>query len=309
MTLQQLRYALAVGSYHSINEAAAALFVTQPTISTALKELEEELNVRIFTRCSRGIEITSEGIEFLGFARQVIEQANLLKDHYIRDRRHMMRFVVSTQHYSFVVQSFIRLVKTYGMNKYHFCIRETRTNDIIKDVHNMSADIGIIFLSSSNSAVIKRILRDEELDFCQLATTKAHVFVSVNNPLATRSMVSLADVADLPFLCFEQGVFSADYFEEEVLKNNHGTKTIRVSDRATLFNLLIGLNGYTISSGIICKDLNPEIVSIPLQSDAYMEIGYIRRKNVVLSPLVDTYVSYLRNSLAEEGALISRDSK
>src|SRR5574344_2340782 len=140
----------------------------------------------------------------------------------------------------------------------------------------MSADIGIIILCSSNSSVIKRILRDEELDFCQLATTKAHVFVSVNNPLATRSMVSLADVADLPFLCFEQGVFSADYFEEEVLKNNHGTKTIRVSDRATLFNLLIGLNGYTISSGIICKDLNPEIVSIPLQSDAYMEIGYIQ---------------------------------
>lgn len=305
MTLQQLRYALAVGSYHSINEAATALFVTQPTISTAIKELEEELNIRIFTRSSRGIEITSEGIEFLGFARQVIEQTNLLKDHYLRDRRHMVRFVVSTQHYSFAIGAFIKLVNVYGMDNYDFCIRETRTQDVINDVHNMSADIGIIYLSSSNNSVIKRILREEELEFTSLAKSKAHVFISSTNPLAKKEMVTLEDLADLPFLCFEQGNFSADYFDEELLKNNHGTKIIRVSDRATLFNLLIGLNGYTISSGIISNRLNPEIVSIPLMSDAVMDIGYIRRKNVVATSIVQNYISYLDEALTGTVAQIS----
>lgn len=298
MTLQQLRYALAVGKYHSINEAATALFVTQPTISTSIKELEEEFGIKIFSRTNRGIEITTEGTEFLGFARQVVEQSNLLREHYVKDRKRMIRFTVSSQHYSFAVSSFIKLVNTYGMDNYDFCLRETRTKDIITDVHNLSADIGIIYLSSFNRAVVSRILKEEELVFSSLAKANPHVFIGVNNPLAKRKSVTFEDLMDMPYLCFEQGNYSADYFAEEMLKNVAGTKTIRVSDRATLFNLLLGLNGYTISSGIIDNELNSEVVSIPLESDGEMEIGVIKRKDVVSTPVMDAYIDFLKESLS-----------
>ena len=300
MKLQQLRYALTVAQYKSINEAASRMFVTQPTISTSIKDLEQELNLSIFSRSSRGIEITNEGMEFLGYARAVVEQADLLKEHYKKERSRMVRFVVSSQHYSFAVSGFIKLVNEYGMDKYDFCLRETRTIDIIDDVHNMTADLGLIFLSDFNRAVINRTLRDKDLEFCPLAVADTHVFLSSDNPLASKSEVTMEELAQYPSLSYEQGIYSTDYFAEEILRNDLGTKIIRVSDRATLFNLLIGLNGYTFSSGIISSELNPKIVSIPLKSDTKMEIGYIKRKNVTFSNIASSYIDYLKEYLKNE---------
>ncbi len=297
MKLQQLKYALAVAKYKSINIAASKIFVTQPTISTAIKELEQELNISIFIRTSKGVDITNDGMEFLGYARTVVEQAELLKDRYKKERTRMVRFVVSSQHYSFAVSSFIKLVNTYGMEKYDFCIRETRTIDIIDDVSKMAADIGVIYLSDFNETIIRRMIRDKDLIFTPLITTSPHVFLSVKNPLSTKKQLTLEELVDLPFLCFDQGMYSAEYYAEEILSNSHGSKTIRVSDRATLFNLLIGLNGYTISSGIISSELNPEVVSVPLASDAKMCIGYLTHKNIKPTPLVDSYIAYLQESL------------
>jgi DNA-binding transcriptional LysR family regulator len=300
MKLQQLRYALAVAQYKSINEAASQIFVSQPTISNAIKELEEELKIQIFSRSSKGIEITPEGTEFLGYARAVVEQADLLQERYKKSRTHMLRFVVSSQHYSFVVSAFINLVNKYGIEKYDFCIRETRTLDIIEDVHNMSADIGVIFLSEHNNMVIRRLLRDYDLEFFPLHQAQAHVFLSVDNPLANSKELTLEQLSQLPFLCFEQGSYSTDYYAEEIISNELGTRTIRVSDRATLFNLLIGLNGYTISSGIISSQLNPKIVSIPLVCDKTMQIGYILHKNIKPTSLVESYIKFLKKALEKE---------
>jgi DNA-binding transcriptional LysR family regulator len=308
MTLVQLKYALAVASFRSINEAATSLFVTQPTISTAIKELETELGVRIFNRTNHGIDITQEGIEFLGFARQVLAQADLLKEHFTAKKNTTVRFVVSSQHYSFAVSSFIRLVKEFGMEKYDFCLRETRTRDIIEDVKNLSADIGIIYFSKYNSRVLKRMLKEMNIVYTPLARLTPHVFISSKNELCMRDSVTLADLRNMPFLSFEQGGYSADYFAEEVLKNPDGTKSIRVSDRATLFNLLTGLNGYTISSGVIENDLDPQISSVPLVEHGYMDIVTIRHKDIAPSPLIDAYVRYLKEALPVSSIITDEDA-
>ena len=287
MTLQQLRYALAVASYHSFNEAARAVFVTQPTLSTALRDLEEELGIQIFERSSRGIEITSDGVEFLGYARKVIEQADELREHFMPDRPRMIRYTVSSQHYSFVVSAFIKLVNAFGVESYDFCLRETRTMSIITDVHNLSADIGIIYLSGHNRKVLERYFREYDLEFHDLREVSPHIFVSSASSLVSRERVSFADLAGMPLISFE------------LIRDQSGNKVIRVSDRATLFNLLRGLNGYTVSSGVISRELNPDVAAIPLESDARMTIGYVLRKGIKVTGLTESFIMYLKSCLGE----------
>ena len=306
MTLVQLKYVLAVANYRSINEAASSLFVTQPTISTAIKELEAEVNIKLFNRTNHGIEITNEGLEFLGYARQILAQTDLLKEHFKKKKNTTVKFVVSAQHYSFAVSSFIRLVEKFGMDKYDFCLRETRTRDIIQDVHNLSADVGIIYFSKSNSRLLKRLLKEQDITYVPLARLTPHVFISSNSSLCEKPYVTLSDLKDMPFLTFEQGGYSADYFSEEIIRNPEGSRMIRVSDRATLFNLLTGLNGYTISSGVIEQELNPEIKAIPLEEKGYMDIVILKHRDITPNPLTDTYVNYLRESLPES-CLITED--
>ncbi len=297
MTLVQLRYVLAVARFQSINEAASVLCITQPALSNAVRDLEKELNITIFRRTSRGIEITPSGTEFLGYAQKVVTQADLIKDHYSGTRRSTVRFVISSQHYSFAVSSFIRLVKTYGMDKYDFCLRETRTMDTIADVHSLAADIGIIYLSDYNRRYLTRVLKEEDVVFTPLASFSPHVFLSRDNPLASKDVVTVSDLSEFPFICFEQGNFGNDFLSEEPVAGREGNKVIRVSDRATLFNLLLGLNGYTVASGVIESELNPEIASVPLDSGEPMEIGVIRHISVEPSDMYSRYVDFLREAL------------
>ncbi len=300
MTLQQLRYALAVAQFKSINEASSKLFVTQPTISVSIKELESELNIKIFSRSSHGIDITEEGKEFLGYARTVIDQAQLLKDRYVKDRQNsMVRFTVSSQHYSFSVSAFIKLIERYGMEKYDFCLREARTQDIINDVGSLSANVGVIFQSDFNRAIINRLLKEQDIEFTPIKECMPHVFLSKNCALVEKEILTLEDLKELPFLSFEQGLYSNDYLAEEVIQDQDGMKTIRVSDRATIFNLIRGLNGYTICSGVISGKLDPGIVARPLDSDRKMTIGVITKKNIALNMISEEYIANLRVELEE----------
>ncbi len=297
MTLQQLRYALAVASCHSFNEASRKMFVTQPTLSTALKELESELGILIFQRTNHGIDITTEGIEFLGYARKVVEQTEQIQERFSPKHSRTVRFTVCSQHYSFVVSAFIKLINTYGVESYDFCLREARTLDIIRDVHNLSADIGILYLSDNNQKVLERHFREEDLVFTPLSKITPHIFVSRTSSVAKRKSISFDELEDMPLICFEQGNYSADYYDEELTKDPKGKKIIRVSDRATLFNLLHGLNGYTVSSGIISKVLNPDVVSVPLEVNDVMTVGYLKRKNISETEIFKSYVKEMQEKL------------
>jgi len=297
VTLQQLKYAVAIADKNSMNEAAKALFVSQPSLSNAIKELEKEIGVTIFLRNNKGIAITIEGTAFLGYARQVVEQAELLEEKYLDRKPSKQKFGVSTQHYSFAVNAFVDLIKEYGIEEYEFTLREIRTYEIIEDVRNLRSEIGILYLSDFNEKVISKLLKESNLIFEELFSATPHIFVSSGNPLSKKKLVTLADLEEYPYLSFEQGENNSFYFSEEILSTIEHKKSIKVSDRATLFNLLIGLNGFTISTGIISETLNgKDIVAVPLDVNKNIRVGIITYKGMILSRLGEIYVNALKQS-------------
>lgn len=294
MTLQQLRYAIEIANSGSMNIAAKKLFITQPSLSNAIRELETELNIMIFERTNRGISITVGGAEFLGYARQIIEQTALLEKRYFNTKPSAQHFSVSTQHYAFAVNAFVDFIKEYGSEEYEFSLRETKTYEIIEDVKNLRSEIGILYLNEFNTKVLNKLFKESHLKFTKLFTAKPHVFISVKNPLSTKKIITIQDLEEYPYLCFEQGEYNSFHFSEEILSTLSHKKSIKVSDRATLFNLLIGLNGYTISTGILSSDLNGnDIIAIPLDIEEEITVGWISHRSISLSHLANIYIHKL----------------
>lgn len=299
MTLQQLKYVIVITECGSITKAAQQLLVAQPSLSKAVSELEKEMGITIFFRNHRGVYLSQEGSKFLSYARQVIEQSELLEQQYKKNTTVHRAFSVSSQHYAFVVNAFVALVHEYGKNTYEFTLRETRTHDIIEDVRTGRSELGILFLSNFNREVLLHMVTAADLSFHQLFTASPHVFVHREHPLVSRSTVTLTDLQPYPRLTYEQGINNSFYFSEELHSTEVSRKNIVVTDRATLFNLLIGLQGYTISSGILSSDLNgTDIVSIPLESEERMEIGYIAPVDRPLNPVCLRYLTHLQNYIS-----------
>ena len=304
MTLQQLRYVIKIVETGSITKASEELFVSQPSLSKAVSELEKEMGITIFFRSSKGVYLSEEGSRFLTYARQVMEQADLLEEKYKYSEPSKRVFAVSAQHYSFVVNAFVDLVKEYEEKKYEFSLRETRTYDIIEDVRTGRSELGVIYKSAFNKDIIDKTLKDAYIDFESLFTAKPHVFISRNHPLASKSVVTLDDLKVYPRLTFEQGIHNSFYLAEEIHSTSESYKDIRVTDRATLFNLVIGLNGYTISTGILSSDLNGDnIIAVPLESAESIEIGYIWSKERALGSMANEYLDKLRKYIANQSGL------
>ena len=298
MTLQQLRYVVMVAETGTITEAANKLYISQPSLTNAIHELEKEMNLVIFHRTNKGISLSKEGDDFLGYARQVLEQASILEDHYKGNKGGKKQFCVSTQHYSFAVNAFVDLIKQYGQEEYDFSLRETQTYEIIEDVAKMRSEIGLLFLNDFNEAVLRKLLKSHDLEFHPLFTAKPHVFISSRHPLAKKEVITNKELEEYPYLSFEQGEHNSFYFSEEVFAAVERKKNIRVRDRATLFNLLIGLNGYTVCSGVIDKKLNgKDIIAVPLADENDMRIGYITHRKGMLSRLGNTYLEAIKKYL------------
>lgn len=301
MTLQQLRYITTVADTGTITEAAKKLYISQPSLTNAIHELEKEMGITIFNRTNKGIFISREGEEFLGYARQVLEQTTILEDKYKKNGGGKKQFCVSTQHYSFAVNAFVDLVKKYGQEEYDFSLRETQTYKLIEDVAHMRSEIGILFLNDFNEKVIMKILKSSDLEFHLLFVAKPHVFISRQHPLAKKKIITNEELADYPYLSYEQGEHNSFYFSEEIFSSFERKKNIRVSDRATLFNLLIGLNGYTVCSGIIDQKLNGEdIIAVPLADEGDMRIGYVTHRKGMISRLGETYLEALKKYITGE---------
>ena len=298
MTLQQLKYAVTAADKGTMSEAANSLFIAQPSLTNAIKELEKELGITIFHRTNKGIIISNEGNEFLGYARQVLQQMNMIEEKYLDTDSHKQIFSVSTQHYSFAVSAFVDLIRTFGNKNYDFTLRETETYEIIEDVSGFRSEVGILYLSNENESVISRIIEKNGLKFDELFTAKPHVFISSNHPLAGKAVILPEELKEYPFLSFEQGSHNSFYFSEEITGGVEHDMTIKVSDRATLFNLLVGLDGYTVCTGIISTELNGEnIIAKPLLIDEYMKVGTVTRKGVALTKLGENYIGFLHSHI------------
>lgn len=291
MTLAQLRYAITVAGASSMNEAARKLFISQPSLSAAIKELEEEVGVELFKRTNRGISVTLEGEEFIGYARQVVEQYNLIESKYILKENTKKKFGVSMQHYTFAVKAFVEMVKQFGMDEYEFEIHETKTYDVIEDVKNCKSEIGILYLNDFNKKVLTKLFHESAVEFHELLKCHIYVYLWKGHPLASKKEITLEELEEYPCLSFDQGHNNSFYFAEEVLSTYDYKRLIKANDRATFLNLMIGLNGYTLCSGIMCEELNgSDYCAIKLKSDEIMTIGYIARKGVQVSPLGKKYL-------------------
>lgn len=300
MTLQQLKYVIEVADKGSITEAAQSLFISQPSLSAAIRDLETETATKIFLRNSRGILITPEGAEFLGYARQVVQQAALIEDKYIARQAVRLRFSVSTQHYSFTSSAFVELVRAQGGEAYEFILREGKTYDTINDVKTLRSEMGVIYMCSFNEAVISKMLREANLVFSELFSARPHIFIGRNNPLAGKKSVTLADLEPLPCLTYEQGDQNAFYFSEEILSTLNHDKSIKVTDKGTIINLMIGTDGYTISSGICPSYLSGEdIISIPLEVDEIIRIGVITHRDYKPTRLGEMYLDILHRVVGD----------
>ena len=300
MTLQQIKYVIAVADTGTLTKAAKQLFISQPSLTNSIHALEKEMNIEIFRRTNKGIVISKEGEEFLGYARQVLEQSQLLEERYKGTSGRKLKFCVSTQHYSFAVNAFVELIKEYGKEKYDFSLRETQTYEIIEDVAKMKSEIGVLYLNNFNQVILNKELKSNELKFTELLVAKPHVFISSKHPLAKEKKVTFKDLEEYPYLSFEQGEHNSFYYSEEIFSSEEKKKNIRVRDRATLFNLLIGLNGYTVCSGVIDKELNgANIIAVPLEGNENMRIGYITHKKSGLSPLGKIYVEALKKYIGK----------
>lgn len=302
MTLQQLKYVTTVAQRGTISEAAKELYISQPSLTNAIKELEAEMGVTVFHRTNKGIVVTREGEVFLGYARQVLEQASLMEEKYVGRAGGKRQFCVSTQHYSFAVNAFVDLIKEHGGEEYDFSLRETQTHEIVEDVARMKSEIGILYLNAFNEEVLRRLMRTNDLRFTELFSARPHAFLSARHPLAGRQEVSFEELEPYPYLSFEQGEHNSFYFSEEIFSTLERRKNIRVRDRATLFNLLIGLDGYTLCSGVIDEELNGRnIVAVPLAAEGEMHIGVVTHNKALPSRLGSLYIDALKTYTKDLG--------
>lgn len=284
MTLTQLNYLITIAETKSLNKAAEQLYVSQPSLTNAIKELEKELGITLFYRSGRGVTLTNDGTEFLLYAKQIYGQYESVLEKYGKGGSYKKKFGVSTQHYSFAVKAFVDMAKEFDMSKYEFALRETKTMEVISDVNTMKSEIGILYLSDFNRKAIEKLLKSYDLEFHHLVDCQAYVYIWKDHPLAKEASISFAQLNGYPCLSFEQGDNSSFYFAEEILSTNEYSQVIKANDRATMLNLMVGLNGYTLCSGIICEELNGnDFVAVPFRDDAQnpnsvMEIGYIVKK-------------------------------
>lgn len=303
MTLQQLHYAITISEKGSLNKAAEVLYVAQPSLTSSMRDLEEELGITIFHRSGRGVTLTNDGIEFITYARQVYHQYEALLEKYGKSGTLKKKFGVSTQHYSFAVKAFVEMVKSFNTTEYEFAIRETKTLEVINDVSSMKSEIGILYLSEFNRNMITKLFKSNELEFHKLVDCRAYVYLWKGHPLANEPSIKLEQLSEYPCLSFEQGGSGSFYFSEEILSTIEYTRTIKANDRATMLNLMVGLNGYTLCSGIICEELNgSDYAAVPFdfegdEESSRMEIGYIVRKNQILSKMGELYISELERYL------------
>ncbi len=298
MTLQQLHYIIVISETGSMNKAAEQLYIAQPSLTSAVKELEKEIGITIFNRSGKGVSLTADGMEFLSYARQVYQQYETLQEKYTGGNV-KKKFGISAQHYSFAVKAFVDMVKVFDTYEYEFAVRETKTSEVIEDVSTLRSEIGILYLSDFNRQVITKLLHANNLEFYHLIDCGVYVYLWKGNPLADRESISFSDLESYPCLTFEQGDKSSFYFAEEIFSTADYARVIKASDRSTMLNLMKGLNGYTFCSGIICGSLNgSDYTAVPLADESsVMEIGYITRKNTILSEVGTVYIEKLKEYL------------
>lgn len=295
MTILQLKYVIAIASSKSFREAASRLFVSQPALSSTIRELEEELNIHLFERTNKGIRLTDPGKEFLAYAKEAVSQYELIEDRYLDRDLDKKHFSVSMQHYVFAVHAFINVVKEYDNGKYTFAVHETRTDEVLSNVRSLDSEVGVVAFSKTNEKVMRKLFREYQLEFTPLITRETFVYVWKTHPLASAQALSLEDLKDYPCISFDQSSENDFYLTEEALGDYAFEKLIKTNDRATSAELMAAMNGYSIGTGVMTESLalKRDFVTIKLKEEDPLTIGYIVRANHKLSEIGQRYIDEL----------------
>ncbi|KIR03131.1 hypothetical protein P261_01946 [Lachnospiraceae bacterium TWA4] len=296
MTLKQMRYTIAVAKYKSFNEAAKNLYVSQPSLTSAIHNLEEELNFEIFRRTRSGVELTDQGLEYLFRIQAIVEQVDDLEDDYKEEKNSLLYFSVSCQHYNFPVDIMLRILKEININ-YRFSILETKTKEVIEQVSDNVSEIGILYFSDRNKSVFLRELKKFGLSFHYLSTQSPSIYISKNHPLATKQKIYMKDLEPYPFVTFYQGEDSSSLFVEEIVDFSKKGQIIYIQDKATGWNILKHTDGYSIGSGILDTDWTKDIITIPLVDCDQMQIGWIQKNQTKLSEIADYFLRLVKLEL------------
>lgn len=298
MTLLQLKYAITIDEERSMRRAARKLYVSQPRLSVAIKELEEEIGITIFNRIHSGVVTTDEGRAFIAYARNVMDEYSVLEEKYTDRRENRATFSVSMQHYMFAVDAYIKLINEYDENEFYFTVKETRTSEVIRDVKDYKSEVGVIAMNNFNQGMLKGFLADYKLTFHELFRSDTYVYISEEHPLAGRSEISWNDLQKYPYLVYDQGDETSFYFREEVFANYDHKKIIYSNDRASSADIIRGCNGYTIGVGVLGGIISDSFVSIRLKEQEEAVLGYIIREGQELSPIGRRYIEILKDITA-----------
>ncbi len=295
MTILQLKYVIAIANSKSFREAASRLFVSQPALSSTIRELEEELNIQLFERTNKGIRLTDAGKEFLVYAKEAVSQYELIEDRYLDKDLDKKHFSVSMQHYVFAVHAFINVVKEFDSGKYTFAVHETRTDEVLNNVRSLDSEVGVISYSRTSEKVMKKLFREFQLDFHPLISRETFVYVWKDHPLSKKKALSLDELSEYPCISFDQSSENDFYLTEEALGDYDFDKLIKTNDRATSAELMAAMNGYSIGTGIMTDSLaiKKDFVTIKLKEEDPLTIGYIVRANHKLSEIGQRYVDEL----------------
>ena len=304
MTLQQLKYALVVAKTGSMNKAAECLYVSQPTLTNTIRSLEDETGITLFKRTNKGVQLTSKGSDFLFYARKVYDQYDQLRWRYCGHGKEKKMFSVTAQHYAFVIEAFANLVKSHDTSEYHFSILESTTQKVIDDVSSGKSEVGVIFLSDFNRKGIEELLRENGLTFKKIVKCRIYVYLGRNHPLGGNEIIDYDSIIQYPLLTYEQGENSPLFMAEEILGEQDYPYVIKVSDRASMLQIMQKVNGFTFCSGAVRGAVGKEEYNIiPLRQSAKlpynsMEIGYIYKDE--LSNLGKLFVEELMKASPED---------
>ena len=293
MTLQQCIYILEIHNTGSFSEAARKLFVAQSSLSTSVKCLEDELGIKIFERSKNGAVLTVEGAEFVRYAAEMVSKNDFILNRYKNSQRGA-RLFVSTQHYDFIADAFCALVMKTADAEYSLSLQEKETYDVIRDVEIAYSDVGIIAIEDQNLDIMNRYLQSKEISFTTIFKVSPHVFIRREHPLSSEPLLHYEMLNNFPYLSYEQGAHKDSWFKEEMISGEFANKRIVISDRATLMNILLKTNAYTVGTGIMPSALNEgKIISVPLESNSLYSVGYITRNDKRPAPILQEFLSLI----------------
>ncbi|MFD1125078.1 LysR family transcriptional regulator [Lentilactobacillus raoultii] len=298
MNIQQMRYVLAVADHGSFHEAAKKLYVSQPSLSHGIKELEHELGAQLFERTRQGNFLTNSGIAFVRQARKIVGDVENLHRYFTNDPLHTRYFSIAGQHYDFIATALCHVMQKYPDYQYLRAFEST-TLKVIRDVAEFRSEIGIIFINELNQSRLLSLFDQNNLIYEALGTFQTHIFMRTGHPLADKQLITLSDLAPYPQVRFTQEATYSELAEDPLAPPSSGP-VIATSDRATLSKIVNQTDAYGSGSGILEKPSQQGLVARPLKDSPRNSMILLRRTDHPLSEIAQYFIKEVKSHLHQK---------